>query len=152
MAIVSPSPSFVPFTLSVFAWRSMSSAAAPDTHGLPIPRATSAAWLALPPSAVRIPRAAWKPATSSASVNGRTRITSRPSSAAWTASSAVKTIAPFAAPGEAATPSASTSKSASRLKPGWRSASSRSASIVAIACPLSSSPSSTASTAKRTAA
>jgi hypothetical protein len=53
--------------------------------------------------------AAWKPATSSASVNGRTRITSRPSAAAATASGAVKTIAPFAAPGEAATPRAKTS-------------------------------------------
>ena len=33
---------------------------------------------ALPPSLVRTPFAAWKPATSSASVNGRTRMTSRP--------------------------------------------------------------------------
>ena len=62
------------------------------------------------------------------------------------------TIAPFAAPGEAATPSASTPKSASRLKLGWSSASSFPASIVAIASALSSRPSSTASTAKRTAA
>ena len=58
---------------------------APTTAGRPIPRATSAACDALPPSDVRIPRAAWKPATSSASVNGRTRITSRPSPAASTA-------------------------------------------------------------------
>ena len=152
MAIVSPSFSFVPFTLRVFACRSMSSAAAPATHGLPMPRATRAAWLALPPSAVRIPLAAWKPATSSASVKGRTRITSRPSSAALTASSAVKTIAPLAAPGDAGTPSARTSKSASGLKPGWSSASSRPASIVAIAWARSSSPSSTASTANLTAA
>ena len=56
-----------------------------------------------------MPLAAWKPATSSASVNGRTRITSRPSSAAATASGAVKTIAPLAAPGDAATPRATTS-------------------------------------------
>ena len=76
---MSPSPSCVPFTRIVFAATSISSADAPDTHGLPIPRATSAAWLALPPSEVRIPLAAWKPATSSASVNGRTRITSRSS-------------------------------------------------------------------------
>ena len=54
---------------------------------------------ALPPSAVRMPLAAWKPATSSASVKGRTRITSRPSSPAATASCAVNTIAPLAAPG-----------------------------------------------------
>ena len=58
---------------------------------------------------VRIPLAAWKPATSSASVNGRTRITSRPSSAAATASAALNTISPLAAPGEAATPRTSTS-------------------------------------------
>ena len=74
-----------------------------------MPRATSAAWEALPPSLVRIPRAAWKPATSSASVNERTRITSRPSAAAATASGALSTISPFAAPGDAATPVATTS-------------------------------------------
>ena len=61
IAIRSPSPSCVPFTRTVFAARSISSADAPDTHGLPIPRATSAAWLALPPSEVRMPLAAWKP-------------------------------------------------------------------------------------------
>ena len=72
-----PPRAAVPFTRIVFAATSISSADAPDTHGLPMPRATSAAWLALPPSEVRIPFAAWKPATSSASVNGRTRITSR---------------------------------------------------------------------------
>ena len=70
------------------ALRSIFRSPAPATQGLPIPRATSAAWLALPPLLVRMPLAAWKPATSSASVNGRTRITSRPSSAAATASSA----------------------------------------------------------------
>ena len=74
-----------------------------------MPRATSAACEALPPSEVRMPLAAWKPATSSASVNGRTRITARPSLAAATASGAVNTIAPLAAPGEAATPRAMTS-------------------------------------------
>ena len=42
-----------------------------------MPRATSAACEALPPSEVRMPLAAWKPATSSASVNGRTRMTAR---------------------------------------------------------------------------
>ena len=56
-----------------------------------------------------MPLAAWKPATSSASVNGRTRMTSRPSPATVTASGAVKTIAPLAAPGDAATPRAMTS-------------------------------------------
>ncbi len=109
IAIASPSCRLVPSTDTVFAARSITSAWAPTTAGRPIPRATSAACEALPPSEVRIPLAAWKPATSSASVNGRTRITSRPSSAACTASAAVNTIAPLAAPGEALTPEASTS-------------------------------------------
>ena len=61
----------------VRARRSISSSPAPTTAGRPMPRATSAACDAFPPSDVRIPRAAWKPATSSASVNGRTRMTSR---------------------------------------------------------------------------
>ena len=91
------------------ACRSMSRSPAPVTAGRPMPRATSAACEALPPSEVRMPLAAWKPATSSASVNGRTRMTARPSSAAATASGAVKTMAPLAAPGEAATPRAMTS-------------------------------------------
>ena len=79
-----------------------------------------------------MPRAAWKPATSSASVNGRARITSRAwAAAAATASSAVKTTSPLAAPGEAATPRASTSKRASGSKVGCSSASSAPASIVA---------------------
>ena len=90
------------------AW-STSTALAPVTAGRPMPRATSAAWLALPPSLVRMPRAAWKPATSSASVNERTRITARPSAAAATASAALSTISPLAAPGDAATPLATTS-------------------------------------------
>ena len=117
-----------------------------------MPRATSAACEALPPSLVRMPRAAWKPATSSASVNGRTRMTSRPSSAAWTASAAVKTTSPLAAPGEALTPLASTSKSAFGSKVGCSSASRPFGSIVTSASSLVSSSSSTASHAKRTAA
>ncbi len=43
---------------------------APVTAGRPSRGATSAACEALPPSLVRIPRAAWKPSMSSASVNG----------------------------------------------------------------------------------
>ena len=54
----------------------------------PMPRATSAAWLGLAALASEDALAAWKPATSSASVNGRTRMTSRPSSPRATASSA----------------------------------------------------------------
>ncbi len=33
----------------------------PDTHGLPIPLATTAAWLVIPPLAVKIPFAACIP-------------------------------------------------------------------------------------------
>ena len=55
-----------------------------------------------------MPRAAKNPATSSASVKGRISTTWRPDSAASTALSAVKTISPLAAPGDAATPRAST--------------------------------------------
>jgi hypothetical protein len=152
MAILSPSRSTVEFTLTSRAARSISRLAAPDTQGRPMPLATSAAWLALPPSDVRMPRAAKNPATSAASVKGLTSTTSRPSSAAATASSAEKTISPLAAPGEAFTPQASTPYSASRSNVSCRSDSRLPASIVQSASPLSSRPSSTASTAKRTAA
>ncbi len=152
IAIWSPWRSTISPTRTSRAARSMSSAEAPQTHGLPIPRATSAAWLALPPSEVRIPRAAKNPATSSASVNGRTRITSRPRLAHATASGAVKTICPLAAPGEALTPRTRISGSASAEKVGCSSASSDPASIVASASARLRSPSSTASTANRTAA
>ena len=151
MLMRSPEPRRVPLTRTCPACTSISTEA-PVTAGTPMPRATSAAWLALPPSDVRMPLAAKKPATSSASVNGRTRITSRPSASACTASLAVKTISPVAAPGEAATPLARTSNSALGSKVGCSSASSFSASIVDSACALVSRPSATASTAKRTAA
>ena len=81
---------------------------AEDDAGRPMPRATSAACDALPPSDVRMPTAAWNPATSSASVKGRTRTTALPSRDCSTAAGAVNTIAPLAAPGDAATPRAST--------------------------------------------
>ena len=56
IAIRSPSRSTVPFDAAAPAPSGRPRApAAPDTHGLPIPRATSAAWLALPPSEVRMP-------------------------------------------------------------------------------------------------
>jgi hypothetical protein len=148
----SPACRVVPLTRISPALRSISTSLAPVTAGTPIPRATSAACDALPPSEVRIPLAAWKPATSSASVNGLARMTSRPSAAACTASAAVNTSSPDAAPGEAATPDASTSYSAAGSKVGCSNASSVSGSMVAIACSRSSSSSSTASTANRTAA
>ncbi len=152
MAMKSPASTVVPLAEIVSAPRSIFSALAPTTAGRPMPRATSAACEALPPSLVRIPLAAWKPATSSASVNGRTRMTSRPSCSAWTASLAVNTTSPLAAPGEALTPLASTSKSAFGSNVGWRSASNDEGSIVVSASSLDNRPSSTASHANRTAA
>ncbi len=131
---------------------SISSALAPATHGRPMPRATSAACEALPPSLVMMPRAAWNPATSSASVNWRTRMQSIPAAADSTASCAVNTTAPFAAPGDAATPRASGSKSNAGSIVLCSSASSEPASIVSSASSCVSRPSVTASTAKRTAA
>ena len=47
--------------IAVFAASSIVTPSAPATHGLPIPRATTAAWEVLPPVAVRIPTAACIP-------------------------------------------------------------------------------------------
>ena len=99
-----------------------------------------------------MPLAAWNPETSLASVNGRTRMTSRPSAAASTASWAVNTTVPFAAPGDALTPVASTSKWAFGSNAGCSSAASPDGSIVISASSRVSSPSLTASTANRVAA
>ncbi len=51
---------------------------APETQGRPMPRATTAAWLVMPPRAVRMPRAACMPWMSSGEVSSRTRITASP--------------------------------------------------------------------------
>ena len=83
-------------------------ASQPATHGLPIPRATTAACEVMPPCTVRIPFAAIIPWMSSGVVSQRTRITcSRSPRAA--AVSASKTILPLAAPGLAFRPVAATS-------------------------------------------
>src|SRR6185436_694427 len=66
-----------------------------------MPRATTAAWLVIPPRAVRIPRAAFMPWMSSGEVSARTRITALPCPARRSASSALKTTCPLAAPGRA---------------------------------------------------
>ncbi len=58
IAIRSPAWSSVSPTETTPFSESISSTEAPATHGLPIPRATRAACEDLPPSAVRIPRAA----------------------------------------------------------------------------------------------
>ena len=78
----------------------------PDTQGLPMPRATTAACEVLPPRLVRMPCAWKKPWMSSGLVSSRTRMTFSP---AWPRASAVlasNTILPEAAPGEAGSPCA----------------------------------------------
>ena len=101
MAMKSPAPITCSPTRITRSSRLILSSLAAVTHGTPMPRATSAAWLALPPRLVRMPLAAWKPATSLALVSGRTSTTARPSAAASTASWAVKTTSPLAPPGAA---------------------------------------------------
>src|SRR5206468_1195562 len=77
---------------------------APHTHTLPICRATSAACEETPPREVRIPSAAIMPRRSSGDVSIRASTTFSPFSARITASSALNTTRPHAAPGPAAKP------------------------------------------------
>src|SRR6266480_7451020 len=81
----------------------------PATHGLPMPRATTAACEVMPPCAVRIPCAAIMPWMSSGEVSQPTRIRASvsPRCAAESASS---TILPDAAPGDAFSPLAARSE------------------------------------------
>src|SRR5206468_1202746 len=81
-----------------------SSASHPATHTLPIWRATTAAWLVMPPLAVRNPTDAFMPWMSSGLVSRRTRIARSPRSFISTARSGVSAILPAAAPGPAGRP------------------------------------------------
>ena len=69
-----------------------------------MPRATTAAWLVMPPRVVTMPSAACMPWMSSGEVSTRTRIALRPACRSASASSAENTISPLAAPGEAGRP------------------------------------------------
>ena len=69
-----------------------------------MPRATTAAWLVLPPRLVKMPWAAIMPCRSSGLVSRRTRITFSPRAASSTARSESNTTLPTAAPGDALTP------------------------------------------------
>ena len=92
-------------------------APAPATQGRPMPRATTAAWLVMPPRVVRMPRAACMPWMSSGLVSMRTRMTASPLAARrFSASSALKTTMPEAAPGLAGRPR----DSSFRLAPSGR--------------------------------
>ncbi len=61
MVMTSPAFQVLPATDMVPALVSIFSRPAPQTQGLPMPRATTAAWLVMPPRAVRIPTAATIP-------------------------------------------------------------------------------------------
>ena len=86
--------------------------ALPATHGRPIPRATTAAWLVMPPRAVRMPVATCMPWMSSGDVSCLTRMTFSPNSAHRAAVSASNTTPPEAAPGEAGKPFPSSTRGA----------------------------------------
>ncbi len=111
MEIMSPSrmTTSVPATAASFFSASMRSASAPHTQGAPMPRAMTAACDVLPPCEVRMPSAAIMPARSSGLVSQRTSTHLRPASAAATASAALNTASPTAAPGLAFRPRATTS-------------------------------------------
>jgi len=105
MEITSPSRIVTP--PGAVNWRDarfISSSSAPQTQVLPMPRATTAAWLVLPPRLVRMPRAAIMPCRSSGLVSRRTRMTFSPASACSTARAESNTALPTAAPGDALTP------------------------------------------------
>ena len=104
--IQSPSLTTVSSTEKVRAAMSMSSTPQPTMQTLPIWRATSAAWLVMPPWAVRMPCAASMPRMSSGLVKSRTSRTCSPRSAQATASAALNTTRPVAAPGPAGRPQA----------------------------------------------
>ncbi len=106
--MTSPSLTVMPPTLNCRLAPSIFSASAPQTAGLPIPRATTAACDVLPPCEVRIPLAAIIPWRSSGLVSRRTSRTASPLSPSSAAVSASKTALPVAAPGEAFSPLART--------------------------------------------
>ena len=108
MLIQSPSLTVASSTLKLRDFMSMSSAPQPTMQTLPIWRATSAAWLVMPPCAVRMPWAASMPRMSSGLVKSRTSRTFSPLPAQATASWALKTTRPVAAPGPAGRPLALT--------------------------------------------
>ena len=101
-------------TRAVRAATSTSIASAPHTHVRPMPRATTAAWLVLPPRLVSTPAAAIMPSRSSGLVSRRTRITDSPAACRATAVAESNTAAPTAAPGDAARPFARRVRSVAR--------------------------------------
>ena len=125
MVMISPALKVRPRAVKVPAFSSIWISPAPETQGRPMPRATTAAWLVMPPRAVTMPRAACMPWMSSGDVSSRTRMTASPSWFMRSASSASNTILPVAAPGDAGRPAATTWRSALGSRVGcssWSSA------------------------------
>ena len=154
--IKSPSWNVYPPSVNSFASSSIAIAPQPDTQHVPMPLATTAAWDVIPPRTVRIPCAACIPSISSGDVSRRTRMT-RSFLFSFTsrlASSAVNTILPAAAPGEAgsASPITSPAFKASVSNVGCSTWSSDFASILSTASCGVIFPSSTKSHAIRIAA
>ncbi len=100
----SPSFTVLPLTRNEREPSEISSAPAPTTEGLPIWRPTTAACDVMPPVAVRMPCATNMPWMSSGTVSLRTSSTFFPCRVHSTASSAVNTTWPDAAPGDAGSP------------------------------------------------
>jgi len=119
----------------------------PETQHSPMPRATTAACEVMPPRTVRMPSAAFMPSMSSGLVSRRTRTHFSPFFLYDFASSAVKTILPQAAPGEAASPLPTGVEflSATASNCGWRSVSRLRGSIMSTASSSVLIPSSTRS-------
>ncbi len=117
-----------------------------------MPRATTAAWLVMPPRVVRMPSAACMPWMSSGLVSIRTRITRSPLRASASAASEENTTLPDAAPGDAGRPLATTLRSASGSRVGCSSWSRPRGSIRDTASPWVIRPSAAISTAIRRAA
>ena len=124
MVISSPSLTVRPSTDSDRLASSTDTLLAPTMHGRPMPRATRAAWLAVPPVWVSMPFAWTMPCTSLGLLSIRTRITDLPCLPHSSAVSASNTAAPLAAPGEAGTPRAMGSALAAGEIRGNRSCSS----------------------------
>ena len=152
MEMMSPSLTTTSPARNSLAFRSILTASAPQMAGVPMPRATTAAWLTSPPREVRMPSAAIMPWRSSGLVSGRTRMTFSPAWACSSASSAVKYTAPTAAPGEALRPLAIDVNVALGSNWGWRSWSSWAGCTRSTASLGSMRPSSTISAAMRRAA
>ena len=145
--IASPSVYSLPARVNFLLASSMLISPQPDTQHLPIPLATTAAWLVIPPLTVSIPCAAFIPVISSGEVSRRTKTTFSPRSAHATASSAENTTLPQAAPGDAPSPlpAGVAFLSAVTSNWGWRSVSRLRGSIMSTASSSVRIPSSTRS-------